>query len=160
VKFTYGGVDFEGTAAECHEFMDARDAERKPFMAVADQPVDLTASVAPTAPVAPPQEGKKRSVRKNPNSLFYATDRKHFKPDVADTYDYVAAYKKGRTITDVKNKFGVSRACANQRLLSLTRDGLLKRLGRGVYVTAYPDEGFDNATPEQIALFLAEKVPC
>lgn len=161
MKLKYEGFEFEDlTAEEAGNLV--RSLKEPTWMVQAptlDTGTEWTRQASPRAEVTVP-DPKKRPVRKNPNSLFYATDRKHFRPDLADTYDYVASYKNGPTVTDVATKFGIRRTCANQRLAAFTREGLLRRVGRGRYVTAYPEEGFINATPEQITLPLGEKAPC
>jgi hypothetical protein len=63
----------------------------------------------------------------DPNSPYYllSSRRRRNSPQMANTYDYIARYKNGRTVAQIAEFLGIKKTTVHARMASLLAEGLL-----------------------------------
>lgn len=70
------------------------------------------------------------TVVRNGTSRYYSVPRSRNSPVMAETYDYIAGFKRGRTSAEVAQHFtGVPRKTISTRLNHLKQEGLIVQTG-------------------------------
>ena len=120
-----GNIEFDvdlsnGHVAEAAELV--RNLQGNPSTPVAP----VKASTPTRAPRLPKERLTPPESERHPRtSRYYSVNRKKHSKPMADTYDYIAGYKNGRTTQQVAEHLGLIMSSTWTRLGSLRDDGLI-----------------------------------
>jgi|SRR6516162_2232448 len=120
-----GNIEFDvdlsnGHVAEAAELV--RNLQGNPSTPVAP----VKASTPTRAPRLPKERLTPPESERHPRtSRYYSVNRKKHSKPMADTYDYIAGYKNGRTTQQVAEHLGLNMSSTWTRLGSLRDDGLI-----------------------------------